>query len=138
MKPEKNYEIRLKLVGEVKLVGASEHEGEEIDLASITADLGKVAEAEMSSADLRKKRTRNCVTFADMGEVVRYGMTKMLHVARDMELGKFRGDAFGAAVKNGVLSGGSVRGELTPELAAKLDDLGLRAPIPLRAKGRLH
>jgi hypothetical protein len=126
----KTYAIRLKLVGEIVLLNGDD-DGGNLDVASIRKDFGKLAEAVCDSSELRAKAPCNSTAIANSGEVLHHSMIDMLHVARDMEMGKFRGKAFADAVKNGVLSGGSLRGDVGPELVQKLSKMGLTANSPL-------
>lgn len=126
----KTYAIRLKLVGEVVLLDDDTNAGD-LDVASIRKDFGKLAEAVCDSSVLHAKTSCNSTAVANTAEVLRYSMIDMLHLARDMEMGKFRGNAFAEAVKNGVLSGGSLRGDAEPEVLRKLSNMGLAASLPL-------
>lgn len=126
----KTYAIRLKLVGEIVLLDGGNDVGD-LDVASIRKDLGKLAEAVCDSSVLRAKTPCNSTAVANTGEVLHHSMIEMLHLARGMEMGKFRGKAFADAVKNGVLSGGSLRGGAEPEVFRKLSNMGLSANSPL-------
>ena len=126
----KTYAIRLRLVGEIVLLNGDNDVGD-LDVASIRKDFGKIAEAICDSSVLRAKTPCNSTAIANTGEVLHHSMIDMLHVARDMEMGKFRGKAFADAVKNGVLSGGSLRGNAEPEVLRKLSNMGLSANSPL-------
>jgi hypothetical protein len=126
----KTYAIRLKLIGEVVLLDGVNDAGE-LDVASIRKDFGPLAETRCDSLGLRAKTPCNSVVVSNTFEVLHDSMIELLHVALDMEMGKFRGNAFSDAVKHGVLSGGSLRGEVTPEVLRKLDEMGLVANSPL-------
>jgi hypothetical protein len=126
----KTYAVRLKLIGDVVLLDGANDAGE-LDVASVRKDFGKLAETVCDLSVLRAKTPCNSVVVGNTIEVLHGSMIELLHVARDMELGKFRGKAFADAVKNGVLAGGSLRGDVAPEVLRKLSEIGLAANLSL-------
>jgi hypothetical protein len=133
----KTYAIRLKLIGEVVLLDGT-NDGGELDVASIRKDFGMLAETRCDSSQLLAKTPCNSVVVGNTIEVLHDSIIDMLHVARDMELGKFRGKAFADAVKNGILSGGSLRGDVAPEVLHQLNEMGLTAIAPLVASSKIN
>lgn len=134
----KTYEITLKLVGEVRLVDGGGVEDATVDVASLRKDFGKVAQAICDSTDLDAMKPCNTVVAASIDSAVRGLMIDMLHLARDMDKGKFRGRAFADAVKNGVLAGGSVRGDVASDVLRRLDGMGLTTFAPLIASSKAN
>lgn len=134
----KTYAVTLKLVGEVKILDGDSPCDDVVDVASVRRDYGKVAEALCDSIDLDAMTPCHTVMARNVDETLRGLMIDLLHLARDMEQGRFRGMAFAEAVKSGVLAGGSLRGEVTPDLALELDRMGLRATSPLVPSSKIN
>lgn len=133
----KTYEVTLKLVGEARLIDVDGTVDDAIDVASIRRDFGKIGQTICNSADLDLMRPCKSVIVGIDKSLPKF-MMHMLHLARDMEMGKFRGEAFAEAVKDGVLCGGSLRGDIAPEVMRQLDDMGLTAIAPLVASSEIN
>lgn len=133
-----NYAITLKLVGEVKRLDNDAADCDAIDVASIRRDYGKVAEAFCGRADLEKMTPCNAVIALNVNDVLPDIIIDMLHLARDMQNGKFRGEAFAEAVKSGALSGGSLRGEVAADVLRQLDQMGLSAIAPMVSSSKVN
>ncbi|BEV45957.1 hypothetical protein [Afipia carboxidovorans] len=137
MHTEKNYEIRLKMVGEVVLVDGHDND-DEMKVGAITFDLGKLASVDYNSSQLRAQKWLPPKVLADLGKFTMYGLTRMLYLALDLDQGKFKGDRLAEAVSNGTLSGCKLRGDVDAEMVGKLDTMGLRAIAPLIDKKKVN
>lgn len=133
----KTYSITLKLVGEARLVDSDSADDDAVDVASIRKDFGKIGETICVSEDLEAmKPVRSRIVGVDRSTPE--FMIQMLHLARDMDQGKFRGEAFAEAVKDGVLCGGSLRGTVAAEVLDQLTDMGLSVVSPVVASSKVN
>jgi len=137
MHTEKNYQVRLKMVGEVVLVDGHDDDGE-VRVGAITFDLGKFASVDYSSSQLRAQKWLPPKVMTNFNEFTLYGLTKMLYLALDLDEGKFKGDRLAEAVSNGTLSGCLLRGGVDTETVNKLDAMGLRTLLPLIDKKKVN
>lgn len=133
----KTYEVTLKLVGEARLIDVDDTVDDAIDVASIRRDFGKIGQKICNSADLDLMKPCKSV-IVGIDKSLPGFMMHMLHLARNMEMGRFRGEAFAAAVKEGGLCGGSLRGDVAPDVLRQLDDMGLTTIAPLFASSKIN
>ncbi|MBN8967482.1 MAG: hypothetical protein J0G95_03335 [Rhizobiales bacterium] len=136
MHTEKNYQVRLKMVGEVMLVDG--HDDGDVQVGAITFDLGKFASVDYSSSQLRAQKWLPPKVMTNFNEFTLYGLTKMLYLALDLDEGKFKGDRLAEAVSNGTLSGCLLRGGVDTETVNKLDAMGLCTLLPLIDKKKVN
>lgn len=137
MNTEKNYEIRLKMVGEVVLIDGHDDDGE-VQVGAITFDFGRFAAVDYTSEQLRAQKWLPVKAVPRFEDFSLYGMTKMLYLALDLDEGKFKGDRLTEAVSNGTLSGCKLRGDVDSELMRELDAKGLRVIVPLIDKKKVN
>jgi hypothetical protein len=137
MNTEKNYEIRLKMVGEVVVIDGHD-DGDEMQVGAISFDLGKFVSVDYNSSQLQAQKWLPPKIMFNFGEFTRYGLTKMLYLALDLDKGKFKGDGLIEAINDGTLSDCSLRGIVDGETACKLNPFGLRTLLPLIAKNKAH
>lgn len=133
----KTYSITLKLVGEARLVDSDAADDDTVDVASIRKDFGKIGEAICVSADL-EAMTPVKARIVGVDRSAPEFMIQMLHLARDMDQGRFRGEAFAEAVKDGVLCGGSLRGAVATEVLDQLSSMGLSVVSPVVASSKVN
>lgn len=134
----KTYAITLKLVGEARLVGVHGPADDTLDVASIRKDFGKIGETICNASDLDTMRPVKSVMIGSIDGCLPELMIQMLHLARDMDMGKFRGQAFAEAVQDGVLCGGSLRGDVSREVLRQFDEMGLTTLSPLVPWSRIN
>ena len=133
----KTYEVTLKLVGEARLIDVDGTADDAIDVASIRRDFGKIGRTICNSTDLNLMTPCKSLIVGIDKSLPEF-MMNMMHLARDMELGKFRGKAFAEAVKDGVLCGGSLRRDVAPDVLRELDEMGLTTIAPLIASSKIN
>lgn len=88
----KTYEVTLKLVGEARLMDMDGTVDDAIDVASIRRDFGKIGQTVCNSANLNLMAPCKSLIVGIDRSLPEF-MMNMMHLARDMELGKFRGKA---------------------------------------------
>lgn len=127
---ERRYEIRLKIVGEVQLLDADKHDAGALQVEKITQDIGKIASLTCGSDDLWTRRCAKAEYLTDYREMIEYGLSKMVKLAHEMDDGKFEGDGFASAIRNGDISNACLN-NMTPEIVAKLQAMGISTAAPL-------
>jgi hypothetical protein len=137
MNVEKNYEVRLKVVGEVVRIGGHAAD-DELKVNAIAFDLGDLATVYYSSSQLQAKAGRQMRVISNFGEFAKDSMIEMLYLARDIDGGKFTVDRLIDAVKSRTLSSISLSGDGSEKLMAELNAKGLGALLPMIGKKKLH
>lgn len=127
---ERRYEIHLKIVGEVQLLDADKHDTGSLQVGRITQDIATVASVTCDADDLHNRRRMKMEYATNHHEIIENGMCTMLYRALEMDEGKFEGEGFAAAIRNGDISNASLN-NMTPEIIAKLQAIGISTAAPL-------
>jgi hypothetical protein len=129
MVPQQKFCLELHLVGEVKVLDPIQ--SDEITVGQVSIDLGKVAQMTCSSDEFYMQEPRSPVRFARLDDALVVGMRRTATVARYMTEGLLNGEKLAEAVKSGKFRSFGLRGQVTPEVMQKLDNMGLRAIAPI-------
>lgn len=136
MLPHQNFCLELRLVGEVKMMDPTDND--ELAAGHVTIDLGKVAQMLCSSEEFYMEAPKSPIKFAKFDDALVLGIRRTGKIARDMHEGRLSGEKLAEAVAGGKFRSFGLRGNVTPEIMKKLDDLGLRAVAPLIANNKVN
>ncbi|MCL4709613.1 MAG: hypothetical protein KJZ73_00055 [Pseudorhodoplanes sp.] len=132
MNSQPEYIIELHLMGVVKVIGGA-NKSDDIQVGSLSVDLGKVAQLMCQKEDFYLPEPRGALKRVNLDNAIEVGVCRTAAFALDMIEGRLSGEALADAVKSGKLDTVSVRGEMTSELVEKLDSAGLRPIMQLAA-----
>lgn len=133
----KTYSVTLKLIGEARVIADDGAAVDAFDVASIRKDFGEFAEAIILSSDL--ELTTPCKSLiAGIDRSAPEFLIQMLHLARDMEHGAFRDQAFAEAVADGILCGGSFHADCASDVLRQFENTGLTVAAPATGGSKLN
>lgn len=133
----KTYSVTLKLIGEARVIADDGAAIDAFDVASIRKDFGEFAETIIRSSDLDLMTPCKSLV-AGIDRSAPEFLIQMLHLARDMEHGAFRGHAFAEAVADGVLCGGSFHADCAPDVLRQFEDMRLTVAAPASGGSKMN